>query len=111
MRTTAKVPEATPNGLPAPRAFHERKRRLKQLNILRVIGCIGAVDLYPLSRTGQAARLKLGDVGSGKLQFRRGGSGEAQPHTAVADAGEHLVANKISIQAVYFPGANARQLE
>ncbi len=44
--------------LAGPGAFHEVERSLKQLEVLPVVGHLGAVDLYPFPRTRHAAGLK-----------------------------------------------------
>ena len=56
-------------------------------------------------------RLKRDDVISRELQFPRGGGRQAQPDALPADTGEHLVADEIGVQAVYFSGAGAREFE
>jgi hypothetical protein len=48
--------------LAGPGGFHELERSPKQLEILLVIGRLGAVDLYPFPRTCHAAGLKPDDV-------------------------------------------------
>ena len=76
-----------------------------------VFGHVGAIDLYPFPRACHATGLKRDDVISGELQFRRRGSRQAQPYALAIDAGEHLVADEISVKAVYFSCTGARELE
>ena len=76
-----------------------------------VIGNVSAIELYPFPGTCHAAWRKRGDVVSRELQFGRGGSRQAQPDPLAADAGEHLVADEIGVEAVYFSSAGAREFE
>src|SRR6266850_7582913 len=98
-------------GLTGPGAFHEGERGLKQLEVLLVLGRVGAVDLYPLSRARRAARLKRDDVVPRELQLGRGSNGQAQSDAAAADAGEHLVADEVGVEAVDLSCADAREFE
>jgi len=91
--------------------FDELERSLKQFEILLVLSCIGAVDLYPFPGAGHAAGLKRDNVASRELQFGRGGCGQAQSDAATADAGEHLVADEVGIKAADFSCADAREFE
>ena len=97
--------------LAGPGGFHELERSLKQFKILLVLSHIGAVDLYPFPSAGHTAGLKRDDVAPRELQFGRGGGGQAQSDAATADAGEHLVADEVGIEAADFSCANAREFE
>jgi hypothetical protein len=98
-------------GLPASRRFHEVERGLKQLEILLVLGRLGAVDLDPFPRAGHAAGLKRNDVAPGKPQLGDGGGGQPKSDAVAADAGEHLVADEVSVEAVDCSGADAGEFE
>ncbi len=63
----------------APPFLHERDRLLEQLEIVRVVRGIGAVELHPLARRGQAARLERGDVVARELQLGRPLRGKRTP--------------------------------
>jgi hypothetical protein len=76
----ATVKTFTPT-LPDAAAFDELNGSLKKGEILLVVGRIGAIDLDPFSCACHAARLERNDVVLGKLQFRRGGNGQAQQET------------------------------
>jgi hypothetical protein len=89
----------------------ELQRSLKQRQVLFVIRRISAIDLYPFPGAGEPARLKRDNIVSRELQFRCNGGRQPQPHSFTADAGEHLVADEISVQAVKFSGAGPREFE
>lgn len=97
--------------LAGPAAFHELDRGPKQLEIFLVLGRLGAIDLYPFSRTCHAAGLKRNDVVPRELQFGRSGHGQAHSDAVAADAGEHPVADEIGVKAIDFPRADTRELE
>jgi hypothetical protein len=93
------------------RALHEFVRGAKQREILFVVGRVGAIDLYPLPRTGQSARPERGDIAVGEFQFGRGRHGQAQPDAVTADASEHPVADEVGVEAVNFSCADAGELK
>jgi hypothetical protein len=97
--------------LGGPAGPHELEGGLKQLEILLVLGRIGAVDLYPFPRTHQAGGLELDDVRPRELQLSRGRDGQAQSDAAAADAGEHSVADEVGVEAVDSSCGDARELE
>ena len=79
--------------------------------MLLVIGHVSAIDLYPFPGTCHATRRKRHDVISRELQFGRAGSGQAQSNALATDAREHLVADEVGVQAVYFSRTGAREFE
>ena len=94
-----------------PAGLDEFERAAEQRKMLFIISRVSTIDLNPLSRTCNPARLKWPDIVPGKLQFCRSGNRQAQTDAVAADAGEHFVADKISIETVYFSCAHAREFE
>src|SRR5947207_2793065 len=86
--------------LARPAGFDELHRRQKKGEILLVVGCIGAVDLYPLSRACHPAGLKRNDVVPRKPKLRRRGDGQAQSNPITANASEHFVGDEVGVEAV-----------
>ncbi len=97
--------------LERPAGFNKLERGLKQWEMLFVSGHVGAIDLDPFPGACHATGRERHDVISGELQFGRGGSRQAQADALATDAGEHLVADEIGIQAVYFSRTGAREFE
>ena len=79
--------------------------------MLLVFGHVSAIDLYPFPRACHASGLKWDDVIPRELQFGRGGGRQAQADALATDAGEHLVADEIGVEAVYFSRTRAREFE
>ena len=94
-----------------PSRFHELDRGPEQRKMLFVFGHVGAVELYPFPRAGHAAGRERDDVVPRELQLGRRGYGQAQSDTVAADAGEHLVADEIGIQAVDLSCDDAREAQ
>jgi hypothetical protein len=69
------------------------------------------IDLNPFARTGHTTRLKWHHVISRELQLGRCGNRQAQTYAFAADAGKHLVADEICIQAIYFSAARAGKFQ
>ena len=82
--------------------FYKFERGLKQREIFLVAGRVCAIDLYPFPCACHATGRKGHNVISRELQFCRPGGRQAQSDTVATDAGEHLVADEISVKTVYF---------
>ena len=98
-------------GLAAARGADEFQRSAEDVEVLLVVGGIGAVDLDPLAGARQSFRLERHYVVPGELRLGGGGRRQPQADAVAADAGEHAVVDEISVQAVDLFRAHARQLE
>lgn len=90
---------------------HEFNRRLKYRQVPLVVRRIVMVDLNPFPGARSASWLKRNDVPHREMQIRSLGGGESYSDTAVTYAGEHLLANEISIKTCHLSGCNTRDLE
>jgi hypothetical protein len=97
--------------LAGPPGFHELERGLKQGKMLLVVGHVCAIDLYPFPCACHATGRKRDDVISGELQFGRRGHRQTQADALPVDAGEHLVAHEIGVEAVYFSCTGTGEFE
>src|SRR5689334_12855309 len=86
---------APSRSLPAP-ALHEIERRLEELQVLRVLRRVGAIDLDPLLRGRHAGGLEGAHVLARELQLARGRHGQANADAVAVDAREHPVVHEIS---------------
>ena len=91
--------------------LNEFVRSAKQREIFLVVGCVGAIDLYPLARTGQRAGPERDDVAVGEFQFGCRSRGQAKSDAVTADAGEHAIADEVGVKAVDLFRADAGQLQ
>ncbi len=82
---------------------------MKKREILRVVGRVDAVYLYPFARARHPPGLKRNDMATRKRQFRRRGDRQPQSNAVAANASEHFVGDEVSVKTVDLSRADARE--
>jgi hypothetical protein len=89
--------------------FDELYRLPKKREVLRVVGRIDAVYLYPFARACHPPGLKRNNVAPRKRQLRRRCNRQPQSNAVAANASEHFVGDEVSVKTVDRSQADARQ--
>src|SRR5258707_15668564 len=95
--------------LSAPLGLDEFQRCAEEVEVLLMLGRVGAVDLNPFPRGSgaQTPGLELRDVAPRELQVGHRGGRQAQPYAVAAEAGEHPVVDEVGVEGVELLGDDA----